>query len=186
MTNPTGPRPHDAVTVIGLGAMGATLARLFVQRGRRVTVWNRTADRATDLVAQGATLAPSPAAALQASPLVVVCLYDYAASDAVWRSPGVDAALAGRTVVQLTTGSPADARRSLDWARSRGAAYLDGAIQAAPGQMGQPDTPVLLSGDAAVHARVAPLLADLAGAITYLGDAIDAAATMDLATLSYV
>ena len=72
------------------------------------------------------------------------------------------------------------------WANNQGAAYLDGAIQAAPSQMGQADTPVLLSGDPAVYASVQDVLKDLAGNIAFLGDKIEAAATMDLATLSYV
>jgi 3-hydroxyisobutyrate dehydrogenase-like beta-hydroxyacid dehydrogenase len=52
--------------------------------------------------------------------------------------------------------------------------------------MGQPDTPILLSGDSATYASVKPILSRLAGNIAFLGDQIEAAATMDLATLSYV
>lgn len=174
------------VTVLGLGAMGVTLARLFLDRGRQVTVWNRTAGKATDLVARGAHLAPDAAAAVRASALVVMCVYDYAAADAIWSSPGVDEALAGRTVVQLTTGSPKEARDAATWALRHGAQYLDGAIQAAPSQMGQPDTPVLLSGPEHAWHGARSLLEDIAGDIVYLGEQIDAAASMDLATLSYV
>jgi len=176
----------NEITVIGLGAMGVTLARLLLRSGRRVTVWNRSADKAAPLVAEGATLAPSAEAAIRSSRWVVMCVYDYAAARSIWAQPGVAQAIDGRTLVHLSTGSPEDARNALDWATQHGARYLDGAIQAAPSQMGQDDTPLLLSGDAATHAEVADVLKVLAGNIVYLGEAIDAAATMDMATLSYV
>lgn len=46
------------VTVIGLGTMGSTLARLLLQNGYHVTVWNRTIAKADPLVQDGAVLAP--------------------------------------------------------------------------------------------------------------------------------
>jgi 3-hydroxyisobutyrate dehydrogenase-like beta-hydroxyacid dehydrogenase len=159
---------------------------LFLGRGRKVTVWNRTSERAANLVRQGATLAENAEAAIRASTLVVMCVYDYRAADAILEAPGVAEAINGRTLVQLTTGSPGDARRSLSWVRQHGADYLDGAIQAAPSQMGQDDTPVLLSGSEPAFRAAETVLKDLAGNIVYLGDRIEAAATMDLATLSYV
>jgi 3-hydroxyisobutyrate dehydrogenase-like beta-hydroxyacid dehydrogenase len=178
------------VTVLGLGSMGITLARLFLKKGRRVTVWNRSAEKALGLATQNALqtphVAPDVAAAVRASSLVVMCVYDYAAADAIWRSPGVAEAVAGRTVVQLTTGSPKEARDAAAWAARHGAHYLDGAIQAAPSQMGQADTPVLLSGPQAAWQDAKAVLEDIAGDIVYLGPQIDAAASMDLATLSYV
>ena len=176
----------NAVTVIGLGAMGTRLAQLFLEQGRSVTVWNRSRDKAQALAEAGARIADTPAEAVAASPLVVMCLYDYAAVDQVLSQPGVAAAMAGRTLVQLTTGSPDEAKAAGAWAAAHGAAYLDGAIQAAPSQMGQTDTPVLISGDGEAFERAKPLLLDLAGNYTYLGARVEAAATMDLATLSYV
>ena len=174
------------VSVIGLGSMGSTIARLFLAQGHAVTVWNRTPERADPLVQAGATLAAGADEAVAASPVTVVCVYDYPAAHAILRQPAVEAALAGKVLVQLTTGSPQEAVAAHAWAERHGARYLDGAIQAAPSQMGQADTPLLLSGDADVHADVAALLRVMAGNVVYLGPQIDAAATMDYATLSYV
>jgi 3-hydroxyisobutyrate dehydrogenase-like beta-hydroxyacid dehydrogenase len=176
----------NEVTVLGLGSMGSTIAKLFIEQGRQVTVWNRSPQRADTLVQLGATLAENAEAAVRASRLLVMCVYDYAAADSILQTPGVASSMADRVLVQLTTGSPADARAMLLWATRHGADYLDGAIQAAPSQMGQPDTPVLLSGNEAIYRGVETLLKDLAGNVVYLGERIEAAATMDLATLSYV
>mgnify|MGYP003575194228 FL=1 len=174
------------VSVLGLGAMGVVIARLFLDQGYKVTLWNRTADKADALIARGAVLARSAAEALRASRMAVMCVYDYRAADAIFAMDGVAAAMDGRLLAQLTTGSPKDAREAEAWARRHGAAYLEGAIQAAPDQMGRPDTPLLVSGAQAVFAEAEPLLKVLAGGIVYLGEKASTAATMDLATLSSI
>src|SRR5688572_27959714 len=93
------------VTVLGLGLMGGALAGAFLRAGHPTTVWNRTTVKADDLVARGATLAESPAAAIAAAPLVVVCVSDYDAVVDVLEGP-----LDGRVVVNLTSGRPSRAR----------------------------------------------------------------------------
>lgn len=177
---------NKEITVLGLGSMGVTIARLYLDKGYKVTVWNRTADKAAVLVSRGAVLARSAAEALRASPVALMCVYDYRAADAILGAEGVAAAMDGRLLVQLTTGSPQDARDAEAWAHSQGATYLEGAIQAAPDQMGQADTPILMSGAQHVFRAAEPLLGVLGGGIVYLGEKASAAAAMDLATLSTV
>ncbi|RPD41998.1 NAD(P)-dependent oxidoreductase [Chitinophaga barathri] len=174
------------ITVIGLGAMGVTLAKLLLQAGYTVTVWNRSADKAKELVEAGVVLAESAAAAIAASPVTVICVYDYKATVAILHTPEVEAVLEGRTLLQLTTISPAEARSSLEWATVNGAGYVNGAIQAAPSQMGRPDTPILVSGNKQVLQSVYSLLEVFGGGISNLGENIAAAPTVDLATLSYI
>jgi 3-hydroxyisobutyrate dehydrogenase-like beta-hydroxyacid dehydrogenase len=118
------------VSVIGLGAMGSALAEAFLKNGLSVTVWNRSPAKADALVAKGAVAAASVKDAVEASKLVVACLLVY---DAVYEAfePAKDA-LAGRTLVNLTNGTPAQAREMAQWAGSRGADYLDGGIMAVP------------------------------------------------------
>ena len=174
------------VSVLGLGAMGLAIARLYVDAGYEVTLWNRTPGKADELVKQGAVLARSAQEALRASRVAVMCVYDYRAAEEILSAPGVAAAMDGRLLAQLTTGSPQDARDAQARAHSHGAAYLEGAIQAAPDQMGRPDTPLLVSGAQAVFDEAKPWLDVLAGGIGYLGEKVAAAATMDLATLSSI
>ena len=69
---------QSAVSVIGLGQMGTRLAQAFLAAGNTVTVWNRSAAKADAVAAQGAVRAATAKAAVAASPLVVVCLPDYA------------------------------------------------------------------------------------------------------------
>jgi 3-hydroxyisobutyrate dehydrogenase-like beta-hydroxyacid dehydrogenase len=83
-------RKHmNDVSVIGLGMMGATIARLLLAKGYRVTVWNRTVAKTRALVQEGAVEASSPALAVAASPIVVVCVHDHNATQEILRSDGV-------------------------------------------------------------------------------------------------
>jgi 3-hydroxyisobutyrate dehydrogenase-like beta-hydroxyacid dehydrogenase len=177
---------HDQVSVIGLGAMGSALARELVRNAHRVTVWNRTAAKAEPLVRGGAVLAPSAAAAISASPIVVVCVDDYEVTKTILDTDEVAPTLAGRVLIQLSSGSPQDARDCEAWARERGVDYLDGAIQAMPSQIGRPDTTILVSGADAAFRRSEPLLASLGGNVTYLGEQVGSASALDSAVLSFL
>lgn len=174
------------VSVIGLGSMGYTLAQLLLQKGYEVTVWNRTAGKADPLVKEGVVLAESVAAAIAASPVTVICVYDYKAADDILNREEVASVLRGRTLIQLTTGNPREATDSELWAGQKGASYLDGAIQAAPSQMGREDTPILISGSKDVFDKYESVLRVFGGNISYLGEQVSAASTVDLATLSYI
>jgi 3-hydroxyisobutyrate dehydrogenase-like beta-hydroxyacid dehydrogenase len=69
----------NGVTMIGLGPMGRAMVRTFLAAGRPTTVWNRTAERADELVAAGAVRAATAADAVAANELVVLSLTDYQA-----------------------------------------------------------------------------------------------------------
>lgn len=166
--------------------MGSTLARRLLDGGYQVTVWNRSAGRADALVADGAVLAPSASAAVAASPVIVVCVHDYAATREILASDGMAGALAGKVLIQLSTGGVQEARDFEKWLREQGSAYLAGAIQAAPTQMGRADTPILLSGLESTFHEQEALLRVFGGGLSYLGEDAGAASAMDMATLSYI
>ncbi|WP_280447651.1 NAD(P)-dependent oxidoreductase [Nocardia cyriacigeorgica] len=132
------------VSVIGLGQMGATLASAFLAAGHPTTVWNRSASKAEPLVAQGATRAETLAEAITAGRLIIVCVADY---DAVSNllEPVADQ-LAGRVLVNLTSGTPAQAREMAQWAEAKNADYLDGAAMSGTRLVGKPEALFLFSG----------------------------------------
>lgn len=173
-------------TVIGLGEMGSALAAALLRAGHRVTVWNRTAAKAQPLVQQGAVLAPSAEAAIGASAVVIVCVSNYGATRDILQAGNTAAALRGRTLIQLSTGTPQEARTTQAWAQVQGAAYLDGAILAWPSQIGGAETTILVSGAEAVFRLNSALLRDLAGNLTYMGEAVGQSSTLFSAVLSYM
>jgi 3-hydroxyisobutyrate dehydrogenase-like beta-hydroxyacid dehydrogenase len=169
------------VTVLGLGLMGRALAAAFLRAGHPTTVWNRTSSKAADLVADGASSAPSPGAAIAASPLTIICLTDYDAVRDLLGADGVE--LSGRTVINLTSGDSAQARETARWAEQRGARYLDGAIMAVPPSIGTADGVILHSGPRADFEAHETTLAAL-GTVTYLGADHGLASLYDVAGLA--
>ncbi|WP_242905576.1 NAD(P)-dependent oxidoreductase [Actinomadura terrae] len=149
-----------SVTVLGLGLMGTALAEALLAEGHAVTVWNRSAAKAAPLVAKGAVQASDAGAAIEASELVIVCLSVYANAEEILATD----ALAGRTVVQLTSGSPDQARAMAGLVTGRGARYLDGGIMAVPQMIGGPGALILYSGDEDAFTRHKDVLAVLAEA----------------------
>ena len=171
------------VSVIGIGAMGAALAKALLADEHRVTVWNRTSSKCAALGRAGARIAHSVAEAVDASRVVIVCVLDYAASDALLHSPEVAARLAGKTLIQFTTGSPLDAQGAAAWAEAHGVAYLDGTIEGYPKDIGTPDGAILYTGARTTFDALQPVLASLSGHAFFVGEQHGAAAVLDGAVI---
>ncbi len=171
------------ITVIGLGLMGSALARAIHGAGHGLTVWNRSAEKSQPFAARGVAVAPDLAGAIEASPVVVFCVDDYAVTQAIVGTNGVAARLAGRTVVQLSTGTAREARDSAAWMQAQDIAYLDGALLCGPPDIGTRASLVLLAGEEAAYEQAGGLLACLGGSVRYLGTNVAAASTLDLAWL---
>ncbi len=174
---------ESAVTVLGLGPMGRALARAFLDAGLRVTVWNRTPGRDGELLGRGATAATSPAEAVAASPLTVVCVVNYDAADTVLHQAPVTDALKGRTVVNLCADTPSRARDAAAWAAAHGIRYLDGAIMSMTTTIGTPEAEVIYSGPEDLYREHQPVLETLGGTHTHLGEDFGRAAAYDIALL---
>ncbi|MGA4849735.1 NAD(P)-dependent oxidoreductase [Streptomyces sp. G5(2025)] len=172
-----------AVTVLGLGPMGRALASAFLAAGVRTTVWNRTPGRDTVLVGRGAIGARTVEEAVAGSPLTIVCVVNYDASDAVLRRDAVAAVLKGRTLVNLSADTPDRARDTGRWAAEHGIAYLDGAIMTPIPTIGTADGVFIHSGPADLYERHRPALEALGGTHTHLGEDIGRAAAYDIALL---
>lgn len=168
-----------SATVLGLGAMGSALAGALLETGRPVTVWNRSADKTKPLVERGAVAAGSAAEAVAASELVIACLLD----DASVREVLGTASLAGKTVVNLTNGTPRQARELAEWVSEQGGKFLDGGIMAVPPMIGQPGAFVFYSGPKDLFDTHRAAF-DAFGGSNYVGEDPGLAALHDLALLS--
>ncbi|MCW5623583.1 MAG: NAD(P)-dependent oxidoreductase [Burkholderiales bacterium] len=172
-------------SVIGLGMMGNRLAQLLLAAGWDVTVWNRSPAAAVELVKAGARRASTPAEALAASSVSVLIVKDYDAAKEILTSAGAPAAIKDHTLVHLTTGSPLEALEMEAFVNAAGGRYVDGAIQAAPEQMGLPETPIFVSGAQAAFDTSLAMMRVFGGPL-HLGERASLASAMDFATLSYV
>lgn len=167
------------VTVLGLGAMGTALAEAFIDAGHPTTVWNRSPEKAAPLAAKGARHAGTITDAIGASPLVIVCLTTYDATLRVLRP--VAGALAGRSLITLNSGLPAQAQEMAAWAAGHGIRFLDGAVKNVPSAVGKPDTLLYYSGDKTVFDEHEAALRVLGGDTVHLGAEPDLAALYESA-----
>jgi 3-hydroxyisobutyrate dehydrogenase-like beta-hydroxyacid dehydrogenase len=172
------------ISTLGLGLMGSALARSLVNGGHDVTVWNRTPAKMQPLVDVGATPADSVAAAVGASPVVLVNIDDYPSTRALLDAADVVGKLSGRVVVQLSTGTPQEARASEDWFTSLGADYLDGALLCYPEDIGTPGATIVYSGRRSVFDRCEGLLTSLGENSRFVGERVGSAAALDLSWLA--
>lgn len=174
---------NRSVSVIGLGQMGKKIAALYVEKGYRVTVWNRNAGKAQSI--PGVQIAATAADAFAQNELVIICVLDNAAVNTILEQVSNEA-LTNKIILNLTTGSPHEAKDLEAWLATHNTAYLNGAIQVAPEQMGQPDTTILLAGAVEAFRTTQNDLLILGGNIKHLSSHAAASPAMDLATLSWL
>ncbi|MEV3961968.1 NAD(P)-binding domain-containing protein [Nocardia sp. NPDC050193] len=156
------------------------MATSLLANKHRITVWNRTPERADTLVADGARLAQTLEEAIAANPLTIVCLNDYDTTHKLLAPAG--SVLQGRTLINLTSGTPAEVRTATDWADRHGINYLDGAIMVPPAMVGQPDGVFLYAGPSRLFERHRSSLATL-GDPRYLGEDVTLAVLYNTALL---
>ncbi|HJR78762.1 MAG TPA: NAD(P)-binding domain-containing protein [Anaerolineales bacterium] len=166
------------VTIIGLGNMGAALARVLQENGCNVTVWNRSPEKAASVVEKGAVLAPSAAEAISASPVILICVTNYVAANQILGEVGTE--LTGKVLVQLSTGSPQEARASERWAHEHRAEYIDCAITGSPESMGTPSAHILVASREAAFQQAEPILRLLASNLDYKGEPIGLASAWEM------
>jgi 3-hydroxyisobutyrate dehydrogenase-like beta-hydroxyacid dehydrogenase len=169
------------VAVLGCGNMGSAMVRALLRAGRRVVAWNRTPERAEALVPDGAVAMREASDALAAAPLAILVVTT--SSDLPLLEAADPAQLRSRTILNMTSGTPAEARRLSKWARTHGVPYLDAAIGAYPEQLGQADTRIMVAGDEKLFEAHREIILEIAGASMHVGtdhaaaNAIDAALT---------
>ena len=167
------PTPARRIACIGLGTMGAPMAAHLQRSGHTVTVYNRTAAKAAAWVqAHGGQSAPTPREAAQGADIVVTCVGNDDDLREVCTGPqGAFHSLAsGAVIVDHTTTSAEVARELAQAACERGLRFIDAPVSG--GNLGALNgvLTVMCGGDAEAYARVQPVIAAYARAVTHLGD----------------
>jgi 3-hydroxyisobutyrate dehydrogenase len=175
------PFKMSSITVLGLGAMGTALAARFLEKKYNVAVWNRSPEKASPLLNKGANLAQTAANGINTSDLIIICLLDDFAVQTTLA--GALDQLQGKTIVNLTNGTPDQARKLSDLVVGHGARYIHGGIMATPSMIGSPHALILYSGSQQAFKAEEPCLSVLAKC-TFLSEDAGAASLYDLALLS--
>jgi 3-hydroxyisobutyrate dehydrogenase len=145
------------IAFLGLGRMGAPMARRLLDAGHELTVWNRTAERADPLVEAGASVASSPAEAGAKADVAITMLTDPEAIEAVvFGRSGLARSLGeGGTLVDMSTVGP-DAVRSVG--DRLAAEVVDAPVLGSVSEVTEGSLHVLVGASAETFGRVRPIL----------------------------
>ena len=163
---------------VGLGRMGSGIAANLLKAGHELSIYNRSIGKTEALVAQGATLAKTPAAACQGDVVFTMLADDAAVETVVFGETGILGALKkGAIHVSCTTISVKFSEKLTEAHAKAGQHYI-----AAP-VFGRPDAAVAAklfvaaAGEAQALKEVAPLF-DVIGQRTYVVSDKPAAANL--------
>jgi 3-hydroxyisobutyrate dehydrogenase len=167
------------IAFFGTGLMGTGFVHHLIENGHDVVVWNRTHARAQEAIGFGATLADSPAHAVAGAHSVHLSLSDDASVDAVLEP--LATAIAPETwIVDHTTTAPTPTKARAEAWTARGHKFIHAPVFMAPANCHAGTGLMLLSGPAAYHEALKPLLSSMTGNLVYLGEATDRAAAFKL------
>ena len=153
---------------IGLGHLGAHLARSLVRAGFPTAVCDLDRAKAEPLLAAGAAWAATPLELAQQVDAVITCMPSPKATAAVL--DGVLAGLpAGATWIEMSTNGPAEIRRFAALAAEHGIATLEAPVTGGVHRAAAGEITVLVGGDEALFRTHEPALRAMGGEIVYMG-----------------
>ena len=171
-----------SVGLIGLGLMGRPMAANLLKAGHEVTVWNRTASRGDDLVAQGAKRAASPRDLAAVCEITLTIVSDPPALEFVlWGESGVFAGLRrGCALIESSTVSPGLEKRAAASAAALGADFLEAPVTGGTWGAEKGELVFMVGGEEAALKRLEPVLGVMGKRWFHLGP-VGAGQTVKLA-----
>lgn len=159
------------VGFIGLGTMGAPMARRLLEAGHEVTVHNRTREREEPLARSGARRAASPAEAAAGSDFLFTIVSDTADVQEVVLGPAgaVNGLDEGSVLIDMSTISPEITRDIAEELASRNVAMLDAPVSGGSEGAEQGTLSIMVGGDDATLERALPLLEVLGKSVKLIG-----------------
>ena len=158
---------------IGLGNMGKPMSNRLLDAGKDLTVWNRTASKADELVAKGAKLAATPKEIGENCDIIFTCVSDGPTLKSVTQGEdGVVAGLtAGKIVINMSTVAPAESEELNAAVEGAGCKLIRGPVTGSTMLAQNGTLGILASGDKDTYDIVLPYFEILGKNQFYLGDA---------------
>jgi 3-hydroxyisobutyrate dehydrogenase-like beta-hydroxyacid dehydrogenase len=144
------------ITCIGLGNMGSPIAKNLIQAGYNVTVYNRSAEKAQPFKSLNATVAASPATAVETAAVLITMLSDDAALQSVTEE-AIPAMRPGRIHLSMSTVSPAIVDRLLPLHDRHQVIYIAAPVMGRPPAAEAKMLSILTSGDKDAKQKLRPV-----------------------------
>jgi 3-hydroxyisobutyrate dehydrogenase-like beta-hydroxyacid dehydrogenase len=156
---------------IGLGNLGSRIAHRLMKAGFPMTVFDRDRDKAKELESLGATVAPDPRKLADRVDMVLSCVPDAAAVEAVYLGPGgvLRTTRPGTLIIEMSTVAPNTSRRLSEAAREFGISALDVAVSGSTVVADAGALTLLGGGDRDLFDASTPIFAAIAKQWFYMG-----------------
>jgi 3-hydroxyisobutyrate dehydrogenase len=157
---------------IGLGIMGQSMAGHLLAAGHPLTVYNRSRQKASALLARGAQWCETPRAVAERSDIVITMVGLPSDVEQVWL--GADGVLAGARnalLIDMTTSSPELARRLATQAAARGCQALDAPVSGGDVGAREAKLSIMVGGTKQAFEAALPVLRRLGANIVHQGEA---------------
>lgn len=173
------------VALLGTGTMGIGMAHSLLRAGIEVSAWNRSAERARPLAADGATVTEDPRAAVAGADIVLTMLFDAPAVLEVGEQI-VDAIGDGAVWVQASTIGLEGTASVAALATAHGVRLIDAPVLGTrqPAELGK--LVILASGDPALRDLVQPAFDAMGAKTIWAGDEVGRGSALKLVCNAWI
>jgi 3-hydroxyisobutyrate dehydrogenase len=164
-------RGRPCIALLGLGIMGSGMANRLLGAGFRLTIYNRTAEKAAPYVERGAKVAPTPREAVVRANIIISMVADDLSSRSIWlgEEGALGGAIPGTVLVESST-------LSLPWIKELGAAaggrdceLLDAPVTGSKAQAASGELNFLVGGSQAALEKARVALSVMSRSIVHVG-----------------
>lgn len=156
----------------GAGILGSAIIERLLASGFELKAWNRSRDKLASLLELGANAAETPADLARESDVVITCLTDHRAVEAVVFGPDgmASAGVSGKLLIDMSTSDAGKTREMAERLRQAcGMGWVDAPISGGAPAARSGSMAVMCGGSEADFALAEPVLRHLAGALTLMG-----------------
>lgn len=167
------------IAFIGLGAMGAEMAKMLVKKQMRVVGYDRRPEAVSRLAAAGGTGAQSVAAAANGADVLVIMVVNAdQAEDVLFARGALDALHPSGTVVLMSTCAPARVEGIAGRIEATGRRIIDAPVSGGVAGASSGTLTIMASGKQAVFDDVKPVLAAMGSNLFHVGESPGQGAAM--------
>lgn len=158
---------------IGTGVMGGSMCSHLIKAGYAVSVYNRTKEKASELIKMGAQWCSNPKEIAQISEIVFTIVgFPKDVEEVYLGKEGILAGIKqGSTIIDMTTSEPSLAQKIYQEAKKKGVSCIDAPVSGGDVGAKNGTLAIMAGGDKETYEKILPLFELMGNNIAYMGKA---------------